>query len=72
VRTATDLLASVATYGALWVVQYVVLDRALFARRPRRDIVSTPVAERDVARAPVAGGHVARTPVAGQLDQARS
>ena len=33
-RTATDLLASVATYGALWVGQYVILDRALFAPRP--------------------------------------
>jgi len=62
VRTATDLLASVATYGALWVGQYVVLDRALFARRPGPD----------VARTPVAGGGVESTPVTGQLGQARS
>jgi putative flippase GtrA len=35
-RTATDMLASVATYGALWLGQYVILDRALFAQRPGR------------------------------------
>jgi putative flippase GtrA len=34
VRTLADLAANVATYGALWVVQYVMLDRVLFARRP--------------------------------------
>ena len=34
VRTLADLAANVATYGALWVVQYVTLDRVLFGRRP--------------------------------------
>jgi hypothetical protein len=34
VRTLADLAANVGTYGVLWVAQYVVLDRVLFARGP--------------------------------------
>ena len=33
-HTAAVLAANVAAYGSLWVVQYVLLDRVLFARRP--------------------------------------
>jgi putative flippase GtrA len=33
VRTLADSAANVTTYGLLWVVQYVLLDRVLFARR---------------------------------------
>jgi putative flippase GtrA len=33
VRTLADLAANVSTYGLLWMVQYAVLDRLLFARR---------------------------------------
>jgi putative flippase GtrA len=43
VRTVADLGSSVATYGALWVAQYVILDRALFARRPERGAGSVPI-----------------------------
>jgi putative flippase GtrA len=32
-RTAVDLAANLATYGLLWVAQYVICDRALFGRR---------------------------------------
>ena len=33
-RTAVVELANVAAFGSLWIVQYVVLDRVLFRRRP--------------------------------------
>jgi putative flippase GtrA len=39
-RTVVDLAANVTTYGLLWVVQYLVLDRVLFARRPPRASVT--------------------------------
>jgi putative flippase GtrA len=51
VRTAADLVASVATYGARWAAQYVILDRALFARRPGRRVGPAPV-EQELERAP--------------------
>ncbi len=51
-RTATDLVASVATYGALWVGQYVILDRALFARRPRCPSVPATAAPAPATAAP--------------------
>ncbi len=50
VRTAADLVASVATYGALWVAQYIILDRALFARRPGRG-AGPVLVERELERA---------------------
>jgi putative flippase GtrA len=39
VRTIADLGANVSTYGLLWVVQFVALDRVLFARR-RADVAA--------------------------------
>jgi putative flippase GtrA len=47
VRTGADLLASVGTYGALWVAQYLILDRALFVRRsgPGAQTVTDPLDE---------------------------
>jgi putative flippase GtrA len=51
VRTGTDLVANVMTYGALWLGQYVLLDRFLFARRrpggpPGDSLRATPETER--------------------------
>jgi putative flippase GtrA len=34
--TLISLAANMFTFGALWAVQYVLLDRALFGRRPGR------------------------------------
>ncbi len=34
--TLISQAANVSTFGALWALQYVVLDRALFGRRPAR------------------------------------
>ncbi len=42
VHTAAVQLASLFAYGSLWVVQFIVLDRVLFARK---------------SRPPAAGGH---------------
>lgn len=33
-RTAAVEVANVAAFGSLWVLQFVILDRVLFARRP--------------------------------------
>jgi putative flippase GtrA len=33
-RTAAAEMANVATFGTLWVLQYVILDRVLFAPHP--------------------------------------
>jgi putative flippase GtrA len=35
-RTSVVVAANVATFGALWVVQFLVLDRVLFHDRPHR------------------------------------
>jgi hypothetical protein len=34
--TLVSQAANVSTFGALWALQYVLLDRALFGRRSRR------------------------------------
>jgi putative flippase GtrA len=47
VRTLADLVANVGTYGVLWVAQYFILDRVLFARRPGPDAESDRDAESD-------------------------
>ena len=49
--TAADPV-SVATYGALWVAQHIILDRALFARRPGHGAGPAPV-ERELEQAKV-------------------
>lgn len=46
-RTAVVEMANVAAFGSLWVAQFVVLDRVLFARRaPVRPLAAAPRAER--------------------------
>jgi putative flippase GtrA len=35
-RTATDELANVSAFGAVWVVQYVILDRLVFGEARQR------------------------------------
>lgn len=41
-RTLAVLTASVAGYAVLWVAQFVVLDRVLFANRPARNAAPAP------------------------------
>ena len=41
-RTFAVLAASVAGYAVLWVAQFVVLERVVFAHRPGRDARSAP------------------------------
>ena len=36
--TLISQAANVSTFGALWALQYLVLDRALFGRRSRRRV----------------------------------
>jgi putative flippase GtrA len=54
VRTGVVLLASVAGYAALWVAQFVVLERVLFGRR-HADAATRPVAAAPVLVASAAG-----------------
>jgi putative flippase GtrA len=52
-RTLASEGASVATFGTLWIGQYVLLDRVLFARRaPTVTLVATPPTEAMVEPSP--------------------
>ena len=60
VHTVAVLLANVAAYGSLWIVQFVVCDRILFPSRARAGRDSNgAVSDGDGARAPV-GSPLAR------------
>lgn len=46
VRTLATELASLAAFGSLWILQFVLLDRVLFRRRGRSDAPQAPARHR--------------------------
>jgi putative flippase GtrA len=42
-HTGAVELANLSAYGSLWVLQFVLLDRVLFSRRPDRQVVLSEV-----------------------------
>jgi putative flippase GtrA len=70
-RTLAVELASVAAFGSLWVVQFVVLDRVLFAHRPGATAPGAPPrsgeGRQDLLGEELQGGRVG--PVVGEEDE---
>ena len=63
-RTVVVELANVVAFGTLWVLQFVVLDRVLFARRDADADVAVTAAPLPVAGAPAPASPAHPEPVA--------